>query len=110
MGWNNLIVGSNELHSVAKNYVNVANAIATFVKPNPPNNTITNETILTQYIIKKGLKDFGKKGKASVLKELQQIHGRRVVESKKPQDLSYEQQKKSLEYMMFMKIKFMRSQ
>ena len=68
MGWINLIVGSNELHSVAKAYVNIVNNIATFVKPNPPNNTITNETILTQYIIKKGLKDFGKKGKASVLK------------------------------------------
>ena len=27
MGWNNLIVGSNELHSVAKSYVNVVNAI-----------------------------------------------------------------------------------
>ena len=48
MGWNNLIVGSNELHSTAKAYVNVVNAIATFVKPTPPNNIITNKNILTQ--------------------------------------------------------------
>ena len=47
MGWNNLIVGSNELHSVAKAYVNVVNAFDTFVKPTPPTNIITNEKILT---------------------------------------------------------------
>ena len=68
MEWNNLIVGSNELHSVAKAYVNIVNAIAFFVKPTPPTNIITNMTILTQYIIKQGLKVFGNKGKASVCK------------------------------------------
>ena len=68
MGWNNLIVGSNELHSVAKAYVKVVNAIATFVKPTPPTNIITNEIILTQYSIKQGLKVFGKKGEAAVQK------------------------------------------
>ena len=61
MGWNNLIVGSNEIHSVAKAYVNFVNAITSFVKPTPTTNIITNETILTQYSIKKGLKVFGKK-------------------------------------------------
>ena len=60
MGCNNLNVGSNELHSVAKSYSNVVNAIAVFVKPTPPTNIITNETILTQYSIKQGLKVFGK--------------------------------------------------
>ena len=59
MGWNNLIVGSNELHSVAKAYVNVVNAIDSFVKPTPPTKIITNKTILTQYKIKQGLKVFG---------------------------------------------------
>ena len=62
MGWKNLIVGSNELHSVAKSYVNIVDAIATFVKPTPPTNIITNEIILTQYSIKKGLNIFGDKG------------------------------------------------
>ena len=42
VGWNNLIVGSNEIHSVAKAYVNVVNAITSFVKPKPTTNIITN--------------------------------------------------------------------
>ena len=51
MVWNNLIVGSNEIHSFVKEYGNVANAIATFFKPTPPTNIITNYNILNQYII-----------------------------------------------------------
>ena len=47
MGWNNMIIGSNELHSVAIAYINVVNSIDTFVKPTPPTNIITNGTILT---------------------------------------------------------------
>ena len=68
MGWNNLIVGSNELHSVAKSFINVVNAITFFVKPTPPTNIITNETILIQYSIKLGLNEFGKKFEAAVKK------------------------------------------
>ena len=68
MGWNNLIFGSNELHSVTKAYVKKFNAIATFVKPTPPTNIVTNETILTQYRIRHGLKVFGKKVEYSVQK------------------------------------------
>ena len=68
MGWNNPIIGSNELHSVEKSYINVVNAIISFVKPTPPTNIITNKTILNQYSIKKGLKIFGKKGEAAVRK------------------------------------------
>ena len=64
MGCNNIIVGSNEIHSVAKPYVNVVNAITYFVKPTPPTNIITNENILTQYSIKQGIKVFGNKGEA----------------------------------------------
>ena len=90
MGRNNIIVGSNEIHSVAKDYVNVVNAITSFIKATPPTNIITKETILNQYSIKQGLKVFGKKGEATVQKELQQFHDCRVVEPKKPQDLSYE--------------------
>ena len=68
MGWNNLIFGSNEIQSAEKAYVNVVNAITSFVKLTPPTNIITNKTILTQYIIKKGLKVFEKKGEAAVQK------------------------------------------
>ena len=74
MVWNNLIFGSDELHSVAKAYINVVNAITSFVKPTPPNSIITNETILNQYSIKQGLKVFEKKGEAEVRKEVQQFH------------------------------------
>ena len=49
MGWNNLIVGSHDLHSVVKSYANVVNYIANFFEPTPPTNIITNDTILTQY-------------------------------------------------------------
>ena len=68
MGWKNIIVGSNELYSVEKAHVNVVNAIASFVKPTPPTNIITNKTILTQYRIKQGLKVFGNKGEYEVRK------------------------------------------
>ena len=105
MGWKNRIVRSNELHSVTKAYVKVVNDIATFVKPKPPTNIITKETILTKYSIKQGLKVFVKKGEAEVQKLLQQFHDRRVFEPKKPQDLSYEQLRRSMAYMMFLKLK-----
>ena len=54
--WINLIVGSYALHNVTKAYENVVNSIATFVQSTPPTNIITNETNLTQYSIKQGLK------------------------------------------------------
>ena len=62
MGCNNLTVGSNTFHSVAKSYVNIVNAIATFAKPTPPTNIITNKTILMQYSIKHLLKVFDNNG------------------------------------------------
>ena len=68
MGWNNLIVGSNELHSVSKACVNVVNAVDNFVKPNPTTNIITNETILAEYSINQVLKVFGKKCEGSLQK------------------------------------------
>ena len=68
MGQNNLIFGSNELHSVKKAYINVVNAIDSFVKLTPPTNIITNKTILTQYSINQGITVFGNKGEASVWK------------------------------------------
>ena len=91
MGWNNLIICSNELHSVEKSSVNIVNDIDTFVKNTPPTNIITNVIIPTQYIIKQRLKVFGKKCEAAVQKELQEFYDHRVVELKKPQDISYEQ-------------------
>ena len=63
MGWINLIIGARALHNIAKAYVKVFNVIDAFVEPNSPTNIITNETILTQYSIKQGLKNFDKKAR-----------------------------------------------
>ena len=65
---NNLIVFSHALHNVTKANVNILNAIFIFVDPNTPTNIITNDTTLTQYIIKQGLKGFVKKGEATLRK------------------------------------------
>ena len=105
MGWNNLIVGSNEIHSVAKSYINVVNAIASFIKPIPTTNIINNETILTRYSITQGLNVFGKRGKSAGRKELKQFHDHMVFEPNKTKDLRYEQRRSSLAYLMFLKLK-----
>ena len=70
MVWSNNIFGDHVLHNFVKAYVNVFNAITTFVEPTPPTNIITNETILTQYITKQGIKFIGQKLKVSVQNNL----------------------------------------
>ena len=105
MGCSNLIVGSNKIHNVTKAYTNVVNSITSIFKPTPPTNITTNYSMIMQYSIKQRIKVFGKKCKATVQKELQQFHGRRIVEPKKPQYLSYEHRIRSLAYMMFLKLK-----
>ena len=45
MGWKNIMVGSHDLHSVAKAYVKVVTDISKLFEPTPPTNIITNETI-----------------------------------------------------------------
>ena len=103
--WSNLIVGARALYNVAKAYVNVLNDIATFVEPTPPTNIILNETILTQCSINQGIQILVQKGEAAVRKWLQSFHDHRFFEPKKPRDITYEQQKKRLAYLMFLKIK-----
>ena len=49
--WQNLIVGSHALHSESKAYINVLNAITTFVGPIQSTNINTNDIILTHYSI-----------------------------------------------------------
>ena len=86
MVWINLNVVSHDLHNVAKAYVNAANAIIKFFDPTPPTNITTNETIMTQYSIKQGLKGFGKKRRSCIKKDFHHFHDRRVVDPKKPHD------------------------
>ena len=61
MRWINLVVGARSLHNADKSYVDIVNAITTFVEPTSPTNIITNETILTQKSIKQGIDIFEKK-------------------------------------------------
>ena len=105
MVWIKPIVGACDLHNVVMVYIKVVNTIANIIEPTPPTKIITNENILTQYIIKQGLLIFGQKGEVIVQKELQQFHNQRVVEQKKPCDPTYEQHMEILAYLMFIKLK-----
>ena len=104
MGWSNLVVDFHALHSVTNDYINVINSITNFVETTPPTNYIKIKTILTQYSIKNLLNFLGQKGEAAVEKYLKQFHDRRIIKPSKPRVLTYEQRRKSLAYIMFLKL------
>ena len=58
-----------------------------------------------QMSMKKGLKMFGEGGYAAVKKEMQQLHDRKVMQPISQKDLSPEQKKEALGYLMFLKKK-----
>ena len=60
---------------------------------------------MTQYTLSKGLQAFGPLGKEAVFREMQQLHQRKVCESHEATDLSANQHKASLGYLMFLKQK-----
>jgi hypothetical protein len=60
--------------------------------------------VLTQYNLKQGIKKFGHKGKQAVLSKLQQLY-RGVIEPIDPSDLTPEERKGALRYLMFLKEK-----
>ena len=62
-------------------------------------------TVLTQYTLKKGLQVFGPKGTEAVFSEMKQLHDRQVCEPINEKDLSREQKRKALGYLMFLKQK-----
>ena len=62
-------------------------------------------TCLTQYHVSKGLKVFGQKGIEAVLKELKQLHDRMVIEPQHHKEMSKDEKKSSLQYLMFLKKK-----
>ena len=100
----NMIIGSHSLQNFSKAYVNIVIDITTFVEPTPPTNIITNDTILTQYIIKQGLKNFEKRRGCStkIIATVSQPQSCRVKDASRPQ---YEQQGKILTYPMLLKLK-----
>ena len=62
-------------------------------------------TILTQYHVSKGFKIYGEKGVDAVLKELQQLHNRMVIEPPFFKYMSPKQKEDALQYLMFLKQK-----
>ena len=67
--------------------------------------TVLESTMMTQYSMKKGISKFGKDGIDAVLKELQQLHDRCVLEPTHPESMSIEEKKAALAYLMFLKEK-----
>jgi len=61
--------------------------------------------MLNQVGIKEGLKKFGEEGNNALLKELSQLHQRDALLPKKKEDMTYEERKKALRYLMFLKEK-----
>jgi hypothetical protein len=66
---------------------------------------ILQSIIFTQYNLKQGIKKFGDEGKAAVLTELQQLHDRAVLSPVGKYDLTPEERKGALRYLMFLKEK-----
>jgi hypothetical protein len=57
---------------------------------------------LTQYTLKKGLKEFGKEGLVALGKEVEQLYTRKVSKPVDGDDLTREQKRASLRYLMFL--------
>jgi hypothetical protein len=60
---------------------------------------------MTQYNLKQGIKKFGDPGKAAVLTELRQLYDRHVISPANKYDLTGEERKGALRYLMFLKEK-----
>jgi hypothetical protein len=67
--------------------------------------TVLEGTVMTQLSMKKGIKAIGQDGVYAVLKELQQLHDRGVLEPKHARELSIDDKKQALQYLMFLKKK-----
>jgi hypothetical protein len=66
---------------------------------------ILQSIIFTQYALKQGIKKFGEGGKAAVLVELQHLYDRKVMRPVDKYDLTQEERKGALRYLMFLKEK-----
>jgi hypothetical protein len=67
--------------------------------------TTLESTVMTQHSMKKGLKIFGDAGTKAVLKELKQLHDRKVLEPTNAKTMSPMEKKRALQYLMFLKRK-----
>ena len=57
---------------------------------------------LTQYTLKRGLKEFGQDGVTALGKEMEQLHVRKVAKPVDSSSLTYDQKKATLRYLMFL--------
>jgi len=60
---------------------------------------------MTQYTLKKGIQMFGEAGVDAVLKELKQLHDRKVLEPQSSSQLTTKERQRALHYLMFLKKK-----
>ena len=89
------------LQDYAYIYMSIHCGLGTLKKNNVMISNTVVSAILTQYHVSKGLKVFGQKGANAVLQELKQLHDRMVMEPISANELSKEEKKSSLEYLMF---------
>ena len=61
--------------------------------------------MMTQLNIKDRLRAFGNKGDEAILKEIKQLHTRQALMPRSRNNMSYEERKKALRYLMFLKEK-----
>jgi len=61
--------------------------------------------MLNQVGIREGLKMFGEKGNNALLKELNQLHERDALLPRKKEDMTHDERKKALRYLIFLKEK-----
>jgi len=81
------------------------NALVEYNQDESEFNKYVHEILLSQWGMKQGLKIFGERGVAAVTKELQQLHDRKVIKPMQAHELTNEQQRKALAYLMFLKEK-----
>jgi hypothetical protein len=62
--------------------------------------------MMTQHSLKQGLKLYGDGAIKAVLKELKQVHDRKVMTPKRSQSLSTQDKRDALQYLMFLKKKW----
>ena len=66
---------------------------------------ILEHTVFTQLSMRRGLAEYGDAGVQAVLKGLLQLHDRRVLEPKQAHQLTREEKRTALQYLMFLKKK-----
>jgi hypothetical protein len=66
---------------------------------------VLEETVMTEFNMHRGIKEFGNDCVEAVLQELQQLHDRGVLRPVEASSLSYEDRQSALAYLMFLKQK-----